>query len=1010
MPRFTEKSVVEDYIVEQLGKKGWDFIPADKLERDSLEEPLLINNLIRQIKKVNNVELSDEDIKNILNELKFKPNTQEGIKQILYLLKEGISIKLEKQRTLEKIKLFDYDDIENNEFIVTRQVYYNSGSKNIRTDIMLYINGIPLVDIECKNPASFSENWYDAFTQIKDYENYIPELYKYVQIGVAAEQTVKYFPIVPWLKQEEVKTHEWKEEQKDPIDSVIEMLSSNTLLDIIKNFLFYRIEFGNATKVITRYMQYRAVNELVNRIKNNLKGKEEKNKGLIWHWQGSGKTLEMIFAANKLYHLENLRNPTIFFIVDRLDLEEQLFQEFVALDIVQPDIISSIGALRNVLSHDEGRGKRGIMITLIHKFRTEELDTLRKELEDLSETKETILTRKNVIAFVDEGHRTQYGTLAAQMRDILRNAFFFAFTGTPISKPRRGIDTYEVFSYPPEEKYLDKYFITDSIKDGFTVKIAYQPRLEKEVHLKKEMLDTFLEIQDEELPEEIRESVKEDVKKRISIIRAYLENPERIKKVSEDLVKHFKENLDGKFKAMIVGVSRKACIHYKRELDRLLPKEYSEIVMTFNRKDPRIIQDYEKELTEKYKGKEMGDIRKEIVEQFKEEEFPKILIVTDMLLTGFDAPILQTIYLDKPLKEHRLLQAIARTNRPYKDVKEAGLILDYIGILKEFKRAFEIYSKEEIKGALYNIEDIRKEFVELVNQMLDIFKDIPKNEFDRKTLLKAIEILTSDEEKSKKFLKNYKSLRKIFELLGPDVIKVRLFSEYQWITAIHTYYIRLVLRSQPTEKGYVQKYFDKTIKVIHKITELEGIKESLPIIEFDEDYLNELDEKVKSKQEKAANIVFTLNRFVLVDKYKNPVYESLSEKVERLLKVWKEKTKDFEKIYSEGVKITKEINSLWSRQKKLNFSDMEYSLLLDLEKIFGKDEKLIKDIKELSKLLQEHIFPGWINQPTARKNVERIVRKFMRQRYIKRYDIKLDDLEKPYGKVMEDIKQYGKKR
>ena len=1010
MSRFTEKSVVEDYIVEQLGKKGWNFIPSDKLERDSLEEPLLLNNLIRQIKKINDVGLNDEDIKNILNELKFKPCTQEGVKQILYFLKNGISIKLEKQKTLEKIKLFDYDNIENNEFIITKQVYYNRGNKTIRTDIMLYINGIPLVDIECKNSASFSENWYDAFTQIKEYEDYIPELYKYVQIGIAAEQVVKYFPIIPWQKQEDIKTHEWKEEQKDPIDSIIEMLSKEVLLDIIRNFLFYRIEFGNATKVIIRYMQYHAVNKLIDRVANNIQGNEEKNKGLIWHWQGSGKTLEMIFAANKLYHLINLENPTIFFIIDRLDLEEQLFQEFVALDIIQPDIISSISELRKILSYDEGKGKRGIMITLVHKFRTEELNLLRKELEDLSKNQETILTRKNVIAFIDEGHRTQYGTLAAQMRDILRNAFFFAFTGTPISKPKKGIDTYEAFSYPPEEKYLDKYFITDSIKDGFTVKIAYQPRLEEDIQRKKEMLDTFLEIQDEELPEEIRESVKEDVKKKISIIRAYLENPERIKKISEDIAKHFKENLDGKFKAMVVGVSRKACVHYKKELDKLLPKEYSEVVMTFNRNDPKIIEDYLKELTTRFKDKEIGDIRKKIIERFKEEEHPKILIVTDMLLTGFDAPILQTLYLDKPLKEHRLLQAIARTNRPYKDVKEAGLILDYLGILKEFKRAFEIYSKEEIKGALYNLDEIRNDFIDLVNQTLNIFKDISKTEFDRKTLLQAIEILTSDEEISKKFLESYKSLRKIFELLGPDVIKARLFSEYQWITAIHIYYIRLVLRSQPSEKGYIQKYFNKTIKVIHKITELDGIKESLPIIEFDENYLKELDEKIKGKEEKAANIVFTLNRFVLVDKYKNPVYESLSEKVERLLKAWKEKTKDFEKIYSEGVKITKKINSLWSRQKKLEFSDMEYSLLLDLEKIFGKDEKLIKDIKELSKLLQDYIFPGWVNQPTAKKNVERIVRKFMRQNYIKRYDIKLDDFEKPYGKVMEDIKQYGKKR
>jgi len=218
------------------------------------------------------------------------------------------------------------------------------------------------------------------------------------------------------------------------------------------------------------------------------------------------------------------------------------------------------------------------------------------------------------------------------------------------------------------------------------------------------------------------------------------------------------------------------------------------------------------------------------------------MIVTDMLLTGFDAPILQTMYLDKPLKEHRLLQAVARTNRPYKDVKEAGLILDYIGILKEFKRAFEIYSKEEINGALYSIEEIRKEFVQLVNKLLDIFKDVPKNQYDRQTMLKAIRILTSNDQNSKIFLDDYKHMTKIFELLGPDTIKAELFSEYQWISAIYTYYTRLVLRSQAKDNRYFEQYFKKTIKYIHKTTELEEIQKSLPIIEFDEEYFKKLEQ------------------------------------------------------------------------------------------------------------------------------------------------------------------------
>ena len=1003
MSKFDEK-MLEDYIIKKLQEeKKWVFIAADQLERESYEEPLLTNTLVRKMKELNkDIAIGDEEIKYVLNELKFKGAGMEGAKRILNFYKFGIPVKFEKERVVKYVKLFDYENIDKNKFIISRQVVYH-GKEDIRTDIILYINGIPLVDIELKNPASFSESWFDAYVQIKDYEKIVPELYKYIQIGVAAEQIAKYFPIVPW--QEEVKSNEWREDPKDSIDAIIEMLSRDKLLDIIQNYIFFRIETGNATKVITRYMQYRASEEIINRVLNNLDGKEDKDKGLIWHWQGSGKTLTMIFAANKLYHKKKLENPSIFFIVDRIELEDQLYEEFGALDIVQPDIIGSIDDLRKILKHDEGKGKRGILITLIHKFRVEELEALYKELKQQSENRETILKRRNVIAFIDEGHRTQYGTMAAQMKRILNKAFFFALTGTPISK--KGRDTYWEFSYPPEEKYLDKYFITDSQRDGFTVKIVYQPRLEKEVHLKKEMLDAFLEIESEELPEAIAEDIQEKVKKRLNIINAYLENKHRIEIVAKDIAQHFKENIDGKFKAMVVGCNRTACVYYKRFLDQHLPKEYSEVVMTYGRDDSKVIRDYLEELKKRFVGKEVEDIRKDIVEKFKEEEKPKILIVTDMLLTGFDAPVLQTMYLDKPLKEHRLLQAIARTNRPYKDVKEAGVIIDYVGTLTEFKRAFELYSKEEIKGALYDINDIRQEFSTLLHNLLSIFESIPKDNYSREVLLIAIEILTSEEEKSKEFLDQYKQLRKKFELLGPDEIKAERFSEYKWLSAIYTYYMRTVLRSRPSYEEYVQKYFNKTVKFIHESTELYNVQKELPSIHFDEQYLKNLEEKVKSREEKAANIVFTLNRLVLVDRHQNPVYETITEKADRLLKLWKEKTKDFEKIYNKGAEILKEIEKLNQRQRELGFSNLQYSLLMLLEKKFGDKKSLINDVKELSQILQPYTFSGWTYQSTARKKVEGDVRRFVRK-YVKEYDINIEDMDALYQQLIANVMNYGK--
>jgi len=1007
MPLFSEKSLVEDYFVQKLRNKGWKFIPADNLERESLEEPLLTPMLIRALKRLNaDIAIGDEEIKQVLNELKLKGTGIEGAKQVLNYYKLGIPIKFEKERVVKYVRLFDYENTQNNELTISRQVIHQSGDKQIRNDIILYINGIPIVNIECKNPASLTENWYNAYTQIKEYEKTIPELYKYMQIGIAAETTAKYFPIVPWQQREEIKIHEWREKPKDYIDPTIEMLTPNTLLNIIKNYLFFRIEYGTATKVVTRYMQYRAAEQITNRIINHIQGKTPKNKGLIWHWQGSGKTLTMIFAANKLYHTPTLENPTIFFIVDREELQEQLYTEFTALDMTKPEIINTINTLKRTLKHDQGKGKRGILIALIQKFRPEEFTQLQKDLEKLSQDRQTILTRKNVIAFVDEGHRTQYGTLAGQMRSILKNAAFFAFTGTPISIKQR--NTYAQFSYPPQENYIDKYFITDSIKDGFTVKIAYQPRLEKDVHLKKEMLETFLEVELEEIPEQYHEKVQQKVRKKLNTIRVVLENKNRIKKIAEDIAEHFNENVEGKYKAIVAAVSRKACIHYKRALDQLLPKEYTEVVMTLNRNDPKIIRDYLTELTERFKGKETDDIRKEIVNNFKEENLPKILIVTDMLLTGFDAPILQTMYLDKPLKEHRLLQAIARTNRPYKNIKEAGLILDYVGILKNFIKAFENYTKEDIKGVLYNTKDLKKDFIQTLNQTLNLFENIPKDKYDRETMLKAIETLTTNEQNTKKFLENYKHLRKLFELLGPHEIKIRKFHEYKWLTQVHIYYIRLVLGGRSPEEKYVQKYFQKTLKYVYKTTELESIQKELPIIQFDENYLKTLEQKAKTKQEKAANIVFTLNRFILVDKQKSPVYESLAQKVERILKLWKQRTKDYEKIYKQGQQIIQEINKLQNRQKQLGYTDLQYSILLTLENKFGANKNLTQDVKTLTNQIQPLMFRGWYTQTTARKNIERKVRKHIRK-YIKQYGINLKELEELYQKIMENVKNYGQK-
>lgn len=1005
MSVFDEK-MLEDYVVKKFQENGWKFVPAKKLDRDSFSEPLLERDLIRAVKRINcEKDLEDVEIIRAVKELKLRPSDPEGLKQVLHFLKNGVTISSKRGRGINTLKFFDFGDMDNNEYIVTRQAYYH-GREEIRTDVMLYVNGIPLVDIELKNPSSFSETWRDAYQQIKGYEKTVPELYKYVQIGVAAEQNAIYFPIVPQL--DEVKKSEWKENSADPIDSVIAMLSRNRILDMIQNYVFIREEMGLKTKAITRYMQYHASEKIVKRVMARIEGKDDKKNGLIWHWQGSGKTLTMIFAANKIYHDKRLENPSIFFIVDRLDLKDQLYQEFTGIDAVKPEIISNIGELKRVIMHDNFKGKRGIFITLIHKFRPEELEELSAELQNLTEKSiENISTRKNVITFIDEAHRTQYGTLASQMRVILNSGFFFAFTGTPIAKKEK--NTYNEFGYLPEEKYMDRYFITDSIKDGFTLKIVYQPRVEKNVNFDKKLIETFADIEFEELTDEIRETVETRVKNQINEIDLFLEDPDRIKIVAEDIAEDFTNNVDGKFKAMVVAGSRKACVHYKRALDEFLPKEYSEVVMTYNdKKDDALIKNYKAELIDKYNGKDVNDIKKEVVENFKEEnELPKILIVTEMLLTGFDAPILQTMYLDKPLRDYRLLQAVARTNRPYKDVKEAGHIIDYVGMVKwELDHALKIYSEDELQGALYDMDSIKKDFNQIMDETLTLFEDVPKNKYDRETLLQAIEILTSNDENSEKFTENYRNLRRLFEFLGLDRLKLERREEYKWITAIHTYYQKMVNRD-PVLDETVRKYYNKTIKFVHKTMEFEEFQKDLPIVEFDEHYLENLEKSVENKEEKAANIVFALNKLVLVQKDSNPVFESVADKVEKVLKLWKNRTKNYDEISSLGTAIIKEIFASSEEKKDLGLSDMEYSIFRVLESKLEDNEELIEDVKELSSLLDEDIFEGWVEQMSVHRKVESTIRRFLRKKYYQRYDLSIGEFNELYQKVMGNVENYA---
>lgn len=436
-------------------------------------------------------------------------------------------------------------------------------------------------------------------------------------------------------------------------------------------------------KYILKQHQRRTITKILERIV-----RADKNRGLIWHTQGAYKTLTMIISAKKLREASELENPTIVVVVDRIELESQIFQNFEAFGFPNVVRAESKEHLRELLAFDY----RGLIITIIHKF-----EGIPKHLNK----------RKNIIILVDEAHRSQEGDLGNHMRGALPNAFYFGFTGTPIDRGKIGRGTFATFGYP-EEPYLDKYSIDESIEDKTTVPLYYT-LTPTELHADRNTLEEeFFRVVEEEGVASI-EGVNRIIE-RAEKLKANLKSYDRINKIAKHIATHYTKFIEPLgFKAFIVAVDREACAMFKEAIDRYLPPQYTRVVYTTDYRDTELLRRYH------ISEEEEKTIRK----AFKSsKEMPKILIVTEKLLTGYDAPILYAMYLDKPLKDHTPLQAIARVNRPY-EAKTCGMVVDYIGIFENLRRALAFDSKD-VSSGLLDIEVLKKRFEDLMGQAKEI--------------------------------------------------------------------------------------------------------------------------------------------------------------------------------------------------------------------------------------------------------------------------------------------------
>jgi type I restriction enzyme R subunit len=687
----------------------------------------------------------------------------------------------------------------------------------------------------------------------------------------------------------------------------------------------------------------------------------------------------MAFAAWKLFHCPEAEKPSIFVMVDRKDLEEQIEKDFSFIE-VPIEKVGSIKELIEILKWGK-EGKRGIFLVTVEKFRPTEFAQLEKEGEEIE------IKRENVIVLADEVHRTQYGKFATLWRSVFKNAFIFGFTGTPLSKMER--NTFEKFC-PEGELYLDRYSMSDSLKDGFTVPLNYQARL-PDYHLKEEQLREFLRFEEEEI-NALSEEEQEELKKKVKVIKAFVKKPERIKRIAEDISNHFKELVEPtELKAIIVAIDREACLMYKEAIDKFLPPSYSEVVMTFNPNDRGIIKDYFDQMRKKYGASNFKDIHRIIIDNFKTKKEPKILIVTDMLITGFDAPNLWTMYLDKPLKEHRVLQAIARTNRPFLN-KKFGLIVDYIGVLKDLEMAFEEFEAKDAKDfrvVIRRLDKEKEEFEDLLKKALQIFENV-KREDTHESLESALNTLV-DPDVAKEFETTMKELMKSYEMLKGEPFLKPYLSDYTWLTKIYIAYNKRFKKANIDELK-IGELSKKTIQLIQQTIDIKEIDDISPTLSVDEKYIEVL-RKTLPKTIGGAVDVLTNILYETRIHSSSPFFINLSKEVERTYEELRTRKIEIEEAIRRGIVFSEKIVK-WKKEEE-EIGKERYPLYEALKIVLPELDK--QDAVDFINSLLSHLenkklrFKGWQLQRDIRRKIRMEIRLLLLSKF-KNYRQKIDEM------------------
>ena len=648
--------------------------------------------------------------------------------------------------------LIDYENPANNVYEVTEEWAFHNGHFGTREDVVFLINGIPVLVIECKN-ANKDEAIALGVDQIRRYHRETPELFVSQQVFTATD-ALGFSYGVSWNTVRR-NIFNWKHAEVGQLEKKIKTFCAiPQVLAFLKDYIVFAEKDEELNKYILRQHQTGAVEATVHRALD-----PARTRGLIWHTQGSGKTFTMIKAAELLFREPQADKPTVLLMIDRNELEDQMLKNLSALGLSNLEHADSIARLNQLLRDDY----RGIIVTMIHKFR---------------DMPANLNLRKNIFVLIDEAHRTTAGDLGNYLMAGLPNATFLGFTGTPVDKTAYGKGTFKTFGCEDDKGYLHKYSIADSIEDGTTLPLYYQ-LAPNEMLVPHETLDAeFLSLTEAEGVADIEELNK--ILERAVNLKNFLKGKERIRQVAAFVARHYTENVEPLgYKAFLVAVDREACALYKRALDLVLPPEYSEVVFTGNNNDSALLKEFHLD------PKKERQIRKSFC---KLDQQPKILIVTEKLLTGFDAPVLYAMYLDKPMRDHTLLQAIARVNRPYENeaqemVKPHGFVLDFVGIFDKLEKALA-FDSDEINAIVKDLKLLKVLFQNKMTSKAPGYLALIEQNFTDKDIDTLVEHFR-DPERRKEFFKEYKEIEMLYEIISPDAFLRPFIDDFTTLSAIY---------------------------------------------------------------------------------------------------------------------------------------------------------------------------------------------------------------------------------